>query len=65
MTPNDSRGRRRLRPGMAAALCLVLASGACQHDVAIPDLEGTIDQFQKDVVSGKISFSNVDIDVEK
>jgi len=40
MTPNDSRGRRRLRPGMAAALCLVLASGACQHDVAIPDLEG-------------------------
>src|SRR5258706_1735836 len=40
MTPNDSRGRRRLRPGMAAALCLVLGSGACQHDVDIPDLEG-------------------------
>lgn len=41
MTRNDFRGRRRLRPWMAAALCLVLASGGCgQHDVEIPDLEG-------------------------
>jgi PKD domain len=41
MTRNDFRGRRRLRPWTAAALCLVLASGGCgQHDVEIPDLEG-------------------------
>jgi hypothetical protein len=41
MTRNDFRARRRLLPWMAAALCLVLASGGCgQHDVDIPDLEG-------------------------
>ena len=40
MTRNDFRGRRRLRPWTAAALCLVLASAGCQHDVEIPDLEG-------------------------
>ncbi len=41
MTRNDFRGRRGLRPRMAVALCLVLASGGCgQHDIEIPDLEG-------------------------
>jgi hypothetical protein len=40
MTRNDFRGRRGLRPWTAAALCLVLASAGCQHDVEIPDLEG-------------------------
>jgi len=40
MTRNDFRGRRRLRPWTAAALCLVLASAGCQHDVEIPGLEG-------------------------
>ena len=40
MTRNVSRGRRSLRVWTAAALCLVLTQGGCQHDVDVPDLDG-------------------------